>query len=140
MKYAFILKNRSQWPVSILCEVLDVSPSGYHSAEQRKPVRADTYQGTKRISNDLLLANIRTVHAASKGEYGWPRVWKVLLQKGIPVGKERVRKLMNQYNICARHKRKFESPPTPGITCRLHRTCWSATSPPQNRIGFGLLI
>jgi putative transposase len=107
MKYAFILKNRSQWPVSILCEVLDVSPSGYNVAEQRKRGKAGNYQGIKRISNDLLLANIRTVHAASKGEYGWPRVWKALLQKGIQVGKERVRRLMSQHNIWAKHKRKF---------------------------------
>ena len=107
MKYAFILKNKSQWPVSALCEVLNVSPSGYHSAEQRKPTRAGKNQGSNRISNDLLLANIRTAHASSKGEYGWPRVWKALLQMGVRVGKERVRKLMSQHGIYAKHKRRF---------------------------------
>lgn len=33
VKYAFIERNRHRWPVSVLCEVLEISPSGYH---QRK--------------------------------------------------------------------------------------------------------
>lgn len=107
MKYAFMRKNRSQWPVSILCEVLEVSPSSYHAAEQRRQTRAGRHSQGKRISNDLLLANIRATHQVSKGEYGWPRIWKALLQKGVRVGKERVRKLMSQHGICAKHKRKF---------------------------------
>lgn len=31
------------------------------------------------------------IHAEVKGEYGWPRVWKELLARGIRVGKELVR-------------------------------------------------
>ena len=42
-----------------------------------------------------------------KGEYGWPRMWKELLTHGVRVGKERVRKLMAQHGIRARHKRKY---------------------------------
>ena len=108
MKYAFINKHRSDWPVSILCEVLEVSPSGFHAMRQRnynpKPGR---YQGRARVSDDLLLARIKAVYQRSKVEYGWPRVWKALLRQGIPVGKDRVRRLMQQHNIVAKHKRKF---------------------------------
>lgn len=35
MKYAFIERNRRRWPISVLCEVLDVSPSGFHQRRQR---------------------------------------------------------------------------------------------------------
>lgn len=104
MKYAFIERNRRYWPVSLLCEVLDVSPSGYHQHRQRtaqdKPHRT-------RVSDDALLANIKAIHAQVKGEYGWPRMWKELLALGVRVGKERVRKLMAQHGIRARHKRKY---------------------------------
>jgi transposase InsO family protein len=53
--------------------------------------------------------HIRAVHAESRGEYGWPRVWKELLANGIRVGKERVRKLMSLHGIKARGKRKFKA-------------------------------
>lgn len=90
VKYAFIERNRRHWPVSVLCEVLEVSPSAYHQRRQRtaqdKPHRT-------RVSDDALLANIKAIHAQVKGEYGWPRVWKKLLALGVRVGKERVRKL-----------------------------------------------
>jgi len=59
------------------------------------------------MSNDALLAHIKAIHAHVKGEYGWPRMWKELLARGVRVGKERVRKLMAQHGIRARHKRKY---------------------------------
>ena len=104
MKYAFIERNRHQWPVSVLCEVLEVSPGGYRQRRQRT-AQAKPHQG--RVSNDALLANIRAIHAQVKGEYGSPRMWKELLALGVRVGKERVRKLMAQHGIRARHKRKY---------------------------------
>jgi transposase InsO family protein len=104
VKYAFIERNRRHWPVSVLCEVLEVSPSGYHQHRQRtaqdKPHRS-------RVSDDALLAHIKAIHTQVKGEYGWPRMWKELLTRGVRVGKERVRKLMAQHGIRARHKRKY---------------------------------
>jgi transposase InsO family protein len=50
---------------------------------------------------------MRSIHAQVKGEYGWPRMHKQLLAKGIRVGKERVRRLMQQHGIKAKTKRKF---------------------------------
>jgi transposase InsO family protein len=104
VKYAFIERNRHHWPVSVLCEVLEVSPSGYHQRRQRI-AQAKPHRG--RVSDDALLANIKAIHAQVKGEYGWPRMWKELLALGVRVGKERVRKLMAQHGIRARHKRKY---------------------------------
>ena len=47
---------------------------------------------------------IRAIHAEARGEYGWPRVWKELLARGIRVGK-----LMKLHGIRARGKRKFKA-------------------------------
>ncbi len=104
MKYAFIERSRHRWPVSMLCEVLEVSPSGYHQRKQRT-VPDRPHRG--RITDDALLAHILAIHAQVKGEYGWPRMWKELVARGVRVGKERVRKLMAQHGIQARHKRKY---------------------------------
>ena len=107
MKYAWIEHNRHHWPVSLACEVLGVSPSGYH---QRKAGECSDGDGPRRsISNDALLVHIRAVHAHSKGEYGWPRVWKELLARGIRVGKQRVQRLMKLHGIKARSKRKYKA-------------------------------
>jgi putative transposase len=104
VKYAFIERNRRLWPVSVLCEVLEVSSSGYHQRRQRT-AQVKPHRG--RVSNDALLAHIKGIHTQVKGEYGWPRMWKELLTRGVRVGKERVRKLMAQHGIRARHKRKY---------------------------------
>jgi len=50
---------------------------------------------------------MRAIHTEVKGEYGWPRMHKELLARGIRVGKERVRRLMQQHGLKAKTKRKF---------------------------------
>lgn len=91
----------------MLCEQLEVSPSGYHQHRQRRALHQSKPSG--RTSNDALLAHIKVIHAQVKGEYGWPRIWNQLLANGIRVGKERVRKLMALYGIKAKTKRKFKA-------------------------------
>jgi len=105
VKYAWIERHKREWPVSAQCEVLGVSASGYHQHFSR---RASSWQ-RKRLSNDALLVHIKAIHAQVKGEYGWPRIWKELLAKGIRVGKERVRKLMALHGIKARAKKKYKA-------------------------------
>ena len=81
MKYAWIELHSRQWPVSLTCQVLGVSPSGYHA---RKARDVDTDRPRRRISNDALLVHIKAAHAESKGEYGWPRVWKRRFEYALP--------------------------------------------------------
>ena len=107
MKYAFIDRHRRVYPVSVLCEQLEVSPSGYHQHRQRRVLNQGKPHG--RIGNDALLAHIKAIHVQAKGEYGWPRIWKQLLTNGMRVGKERVRKLMALHGIKAKTKRKFKA-------------------------------
>jgi putative transposase len=53
--------------------------------------------------------HIKAIHAETRGCYGWPRIWKELLARGVRVGKERVQKLMQLHGIRARGKRRFKS-------------------------------
>ena len=96
---------RGLYPVSLACEVLEVSASGYFNWLRRRQASRSGPPG--RHSDEALLAHIRAIHAEVKGEYGWPRMHKELLARGIRVGKDRVRKLMKQHGIKAKTKRKF---------------------------------
>jgi putative transposase len=108
VKYAWIARHRAQWPVTLACEVLGVSASGYFEHWRRKDTDKPSRPGAnKRISDEALLVHIKAIHAQVKQEYGWPKMWKELLARGIRVGKERVRKLMQRHGIKARGKRKF---------------------------------
>ena len=108
MKYAWIERNRRHWPVSIACEVLGVSPGGYHE-HHRRELHWGGDQPRRTISNDALLVHIRAAHAQSKGEYGWPRVWRELLACGVRVGKDRVQRLMQLHGIKARSRHKYKA-------------------------------
>ena len=60
-----------------------------------------------RHSDEALLAHMRAIHTEVKGEYGWPRMHKELLARGIRVGKNRVQRLMQQHGIKAKAKHKL---------------------------------
>ncbi len=105
MKYAFVQRHRRVWPISVQCRVLRVSLAGYHEHFVRK---AEGMQ-RRHLSDDALLVHIKAVHAQTRGAYGWPRIWKELLARGIRVGKHRVQELMQCHGIRARGKRRFKA-------------------------------
>ena len=43
------------------------------------------------------------------GAYGWPRLWRELVARGIRAGKERVRRMMKSLGLQARGKRRFKA-------------------------------
>jgi putative transposase len=107
VKYAWIDKLKAVWPVTLMCLVLGVSVSGFFEHRQRNGKTPPAGPAPSRMSNEALVVHIRAIHAEFKGEYGWPRVWKELLARGLRVGKERVQRLMKLHGIKGRGKRKF---------------------------------
>lgn len=87
--------------------MLEVSASGYFEHWRRKEPKPSKPGAKKRISDEALLVHIKAIHTEVKQEYGWPKMWKELVARGIRLGKERVRKLMQRHGIKARGKRKF---------------------------------
>ncbi len=104
LKYAFINRHRRVWPISVQCRVLRVSVAGYHEHFVRRASDAQR----RHLSDDALLVHIKAIHAQTHGGYGWPRTWKELVARGIPVGKDRVQKLMQLHGIRAKGKRRFK--------------------------------
>ena len=104
MKYAFIQRHRHAWPVSVQCRVLHVNAAGYHAHLARRASGAQR----RHLSDEALLVHIKAVHAETRSAYGWPRIWRELVARGIAVGKQRVQKLMPLHGIRAKGKRRFK--------------------------------
>jgi putative transposase len=85
-----------------MCEQLGVSTSGYAGWKKGRG-------SVNWPSDEQLLALIRIVHAESKQAYGSPRITAELKARGVPVSKDRVRRLMKEHGIRGRHKRKFKA-------------------------------
>ncbi len=96
---------KGRWPITLMCEVLQVSSSGYfhwHASTRSGE------QGSRGLhSDEALLAHIRAIHRQLRGEYGWLRMHRELLARVLRVGKERVRRLMQCHGSRAKGKRKF---------------------------------
>ena len=85
-----------------MCDVLSVSESGFAAWRAGSTAK-------RRLSTPQLEAVIRAIHAEFDGAYGAPRMAREIKARGLPVSKERVRKLMQANGIRARHKRRYKA-------------------------------
>lgn len=99
MKYEFIAEHAGEYPVRRMCEVLEVSPSGYYAWRKRPASRREQ-------SNQTLLAEIREAHRVSRGTYGSPRIHAALTQRGVACGRHRVARLMHTHGIVGQSPRR----------------------------------
>ena len=99
MKFAFVAKHRSIWPVSWLCKALDVSTSGFHDWLNRKPAK-------RTLENETVLDLIRRSFLDSDRTYGARRVWKDVLAEGVFCGLHRIERLMHKNALKARPRRR----------------------------------
>lgn len=94
MTFRFDDEHRDVWPVSVICRVLGISPSGYSAWRQRP-------ESGRAAANRALLSDIRAVHAVSGGAYGAPRVHAHLRAHGQRVGRHRVARPMRRAGLRA---------------------------------------
>ncbi len=92
--------NQALFPVSRMCKVLGVSPSGYEGWLKRGP-------SARVIVNQARAKNIVSIHAASRGTYGVPRATAELREIGHRVGRGRVRHLMRAHGIQEVSRRRW---------------------------------
>ena len=110
MRYAFVERHRTVWPIAAQCRALNVSASGYRQYRARQTDIGPLQPG-RRLGDVALLVHIKAVFSEMKSAYGWPRIWRELQARGIRAEKERVRKLMQAHGLRARGKRKFKATP-----------------------------
>jgi putative transposase len=100
VRFAFIRDHAQEFPVDLMCQVLDVSRSGYYAWRDRPPSQQAQRQAE-------LVEQIRQVHTASRRNYGSPRVWFELAVQGVRCSQNTVAKLMRQQGIRSKTKRRF---------------------------------
>lgn len=98
MKFEFVAKHRGIWPVTWMCGVLDVSPSGFYSWRSRPPSGRTRY-------DEILIRDIRRSFTDSGETYGVRRIWLDLLDWGHEIGRERVARLVRSLKLVAQLKR-----------------------------------
>ncbi len=92
--------EKDNFPVTLMCRVLEVSKSGYYAWRNRAPSK-------RAQDNELLATKIDEVHAESRGTYGSPRVHAELVAQGFTVGRNRIARIMREDGIIGRRKPRF---------------------------------
>jgi len=100
VKYAFIREHSHAYPVVRLCQVLEVSSSGYYAW-------CDRPESPRAQQNRRLTTKIAVFHRASRGIYGSPRIHRDLVDSGEQVSVKRVARLMRMQGIQSKMARRF---------------------------------
>lgn len=102
MRYGCIQHHRGEFPVTLMCRVLDVTRSGFYAWYKRKP--------SERAREDQRLRiEVRVAYRESRGCYGSPRIHQELRSKGERVSRKRVARLMRAEGLRGKKKRRFRA-------------------------------
>jgi putative transposase len=98
--YRMISAEKASTPVSVACDLLGVSRSGYYEWATRAP-------SDRALTDAWLVEKIRAIHAANRRVYGAPRIHAELrLAHGVWVGRKRVERLMRDAGLSGLVARK----------------------------------
>lgn len=95
MKFQFIEQHRQEYPVSVMCRVLELSVSGFYAWKKRAVCARKREDGE--ISKRLQQA-----FEQNRQVYGSPRLHAELQAQGVHCGRKRVARLMRELEISAR--------------------------------------
>jgi len=98
--FAWIEERRSEWCITLLCRVLEVSRSGFYAWRSREVSQAETRR-------EKLTEQVTEIHAEVKGRYGSPRMHAELVDRGHDCCVNTVARVMQEAGIAAKTKRKF---------------------------------
>ena len=101
------------FPIAALCRVLGVSPSGYYAWSERP-------SSARAQADEILLGQIRAIHARSRGTYGARRIRVELRAQGMRCARKRVARLMRQAGLAGAQRRRYRG------TTRQDRTAIAA--------------
>jgi putative transposase len=98
--YRIISAERARFSVSLMCELLGVSRSGFNDWSSRAP-------SDRTLTDAWLTTQIKQIHEDNREVYGSPRIHAELrMRYGIRVGRKRVERLMRTAGISGLQKRK----------------------------------
>ncbi|XQE84219.1 IS3 family transposase [Streptomyces microflavus] len=94
-------RNPAGHSVAFLCRVLGVPRSTYYAHRSSEPAR----EACER-AEEVLVGEIRVLHAGSRGAYGAPRIHAALRRAGRAVNSKRVERLMREHRIVGITRRR----------------------------------
>jgi putative transposase len=132
VKFRFVEEHRETFRIRKMCEVLEVSRSGFYAWLHRQP------SGRAR-EDDVIAVHVREVHRRSHEIYGSPRIYAELREEGKGWGRHRVARIMREEGLRARCARRFrwiankreELPAAPDLL----RRKFQASAPNQAWVG-----
>lgn len=90
---------KGEHPISLLCDLLGVSTSGYYRWRQLRP-------SPRQREDEALADQIAAAHAASRGTYGAPRILEDLREAGTRTSKRRCARLMREQGLRGKKKNR----------------------------------
>jgi putative transposase len=98
VKFQFIAEHKHEYPITVLCQTLEVSESGYYGWKNRK--------ASQHCREDArLAAEIQQIFLDGHSLYGSPRIHAALKARGMHCSRKRVVRLMQQLGLSAQIKR-----------------------------------
>lgn len=83
-----------------MCQVLEVSTSGYYAWLEREPAAAS-------VPNQPLAQAVTRSYLDSDRTYGYRKVWQDLQAASVACCQETIRRVMKRLGFCAQYKRRF---------------------------------
>lgn len=90
---------KGEHPIRMLCELLNVSPSGYYRWLQPR-------SSARQREDAAIGAKVAAAHRASRGTYGAPRILVDLQEAGTRTSKRRCARLMREQGLRGRKKHR----------------------------------
>ena len=102
MRFAFIAVEKANFPVRVLCRVLDVSRAGFYAWQGRAP-------SAHAQADERLGLEITAIHEETRQRYGSPRVHAELRDRGHRTSRKRVARLMRDRELAGRRRRRVRA-------------------------------
>lgn len=106
MKLGFVVKHRWAWSVDLMCEALGVWRDGFYAWLARP-------RSWRSLDDEKLGAQMHQSVGLSDSTYGGGRVWRGVLEQGLPFGLNRIEQSMRERALRACPWR-WGSPKDPG--------------------------
>ena len=98
VKFQFIHEHRQLFPISRMCQVLEVSENGYYNWRKRG-------KSQRKRDDEQLAERIENVYHNHGGQFGSPRIYAELQEQGILCSRKRVARLMREKQLSARKQK-----------------------------------
>jgi len=101
VKYECVAELRGEYPVAMMCRLLQIKPGGYYAWRRRPP-------SARSVENERYRKQIAEIHAESDSVYGARKVRDTLNDLGFFPGRHRIARLMRAMGLKGCPKKRYK--------------------------------